>query len=71
MTSEGRTRVLGVLGYVFVAAFVVVLAWTIFSQFLAGAVALRMTVYFAVFVGLSFGFVYGIGTRNGSGTPKS
>jgi hypothetical protein len=71
MTSADRTRVLGVLGYVFVAAFVVVLAWTIFSQFLAGAVALRMTVYFAVFVGLSFGFVYGIGARRGSETPKS
>jgi hypothetical protein len=67
MTSEGRTRALGILGYVFVAAFVVVLAWTIFSQFLAGAIALRMTVYFAVFVG----FVYGIGARNGAETPES
>jgi hypothetical protein len=70
MTGDTRIRVLGVVGYAFAAAFVVVLAWTVFSQFLDGAIALRITIYFAVFVGLSFGFVYGIGVRRGTETPK-
>lgn len=70
MAGDSRTRVLGVVGYAFAAGFVVVIAWTIFGQFLGGPVALRITVYFAVFVGLSFGFVYGIGVRRGSDSSK-
>ena len=70
MTGYSRTRVLSVIGYAFAAAFVVVIAWAIFGQFLRGAVALRITVYFAVFVGLGFGFVYDIGARRGSDASK-
>ena len=70
MGEYNRTRVLGVIGYAFAAAFVVLLAWTIFGQFLGAPVALRITVYFAVFVGLGFGFVYGIGVRRGSDSSK-
>ena len=70
MAPDTRIKVLGIVGYAFAAAFVVVLAWTVFSQFLEGAIALRITVYFAVFVGLSFGFVYGVGARRGAEAPK-
>ena len=70
MAPDTRIKVLGIVGYAFAAAFVVVLAWTVFSQFLEDAIALRITVYFAVFVGLSFGFVYGVGARRGAEAPK-
>jgi hypothetical protein len=61
MIPDRRTRVLGVVGYSFAAAFVVVVAWAVAGQFFESAVAVRITVYFAVFVGVSFGFVYGFG----------
>lgn len=62
MRESSQEKLLSVAGYALIAGFVVVLAWTIFSQFLIGAVALRMTIYFAVLVGLGFEFVYGIGS---------